>query len=472
MSDFAYLAKNTALIVGSKLLTQIIGFLMLPIYTAFLATAEFGLMDIMLTYSILITPLLFANLQAALFRLILEARQDRRRQIEIFTNTLTLAVYPIVILFAIGGLLMLLTSVDWLLIVALGLYFIASLAMEIASQTARGMGNNREFARASIIQGLLGALLTFVALVVWRVGVVGVFLALATGLIVATSYLVYKLQLQKLYVASANNMNCKRELLKYSLPLVTNSISWWVFNASDRTVLYVFVSAAANGIYALSNKFSGVLFNIWGMVYIPITESVALVINKDNRDWFLSKLFSIILRSFASIAALGTVLTGLLFPYLVNVRFYEAFQYIPLLMLAGFSNCVIGFYSAIYLANKQTKEVMKLSFAAALINLVTMLAMVYWLRIWAAVISTVISFAFTAVHRHFDIQQKGISIKVSYRDYALSVCIILLALVLYYWQVVQVIKLISVLLVVGLIIYINRDVIKYIKKMIKKKVDR
>lgn len=91
---------------------------------------------------------------------------------------------------------------------------------------------------------------------------------------------------------------------------------------------------------------------------------------------------------------------------------------------------------------------------------------------WAAVISTVISFAFTAVHRHFDIQQKGISVKVSYRDYALSVCIILLALVLYYWQVVQVIKLISVLLVVGLIIYINRDVTKYIKKMIKKKVDR
>lgn len=466
MSDFSYLAKNTVVIVGSKLLTQIIGFLMLPIYTAFLATSEFGLMDILLTYSILIAPLLFANLQAALFRLILEARKNRRRQIEVFTNTLTLAMYAMVILITGGILLMALTNIDWLLIMALGLYFMAFLAMEIASQAARGLGNNQEFAKASIIQGLLGAFLTFVALVIWRVGVAGVFLALAIGSMVAAGYLVCKLQLHQLYIASTNNIKCKQDLLKYSLPLVPNSVSWWVFNASDRTILYVFISAAANGIYALSNKFSGVLFNIWGMVYIPITESVALAIDNDDRDQFLSKLFSIILRSFSSIAALGVMLTGLLFPYLVNIRYHEAFQYIPLLMLAGFSNCVIGFYSAIYLAKKQTKEVMKLSFVAALINLATMLAMVNWLGIWAAAISTVISFAFTAIHRHIDVRGRGVMIKVSSRDYIMSAVVMFLAFSLYYWQVGQGIKIILVLLVAGLAIYINRDIAKYIKRMI------
>ena len=54
-------------------------------------------------------------------------------------------------------------------------------------------------------------------------------------------------------------------MYQYSIPLVPNGISWWIVNVSDRTIITAIIGTAANGIYAVSNKFPTILSSLLGI---------------------------------------------------------------------------------------------------------------------------------------------------------------------------------------------------------------
>lgn len=412
MSSINYLAKNTILFTAAKTLSHVIAFLILPIYTATLKPSEYGLIDMIITYTALLGPLLLLNVHAALFRFLVDARDNVVRQRQIVTSAVDCMIVGVAVVTPGVVLLGTICGGSLLLTASVALYFVSFMVSEVVSQVVRGLGNNRLFAVTAIIQSVLSAVLSVVALLLLNMRAEGVFVALAIGLIVPSIYAAGALNMHKMYDRQLRSAVVRRNLLRYALPLVPNSVSWWVFNASDRTILLVLISATANGIYAVSNKFSGVLYNLWGMFYMPLTESVALAIDKKDRDHFLSTVFSSIIRVFGVIAALGISATALAFPLLVASEFSEARQYIPLLILAGYCNCIVGFYSAIYIAKKLTREVMWVSITAATINLSVILLLIGWLQIWAAAISTLLAFFVTAVHRHVDIKRRGFQIAI------------------------------------------------------------
>lgn len=464
MSDIKYLAKNTILIASSKITSHMVAFLMLPLYTFFLDTSEYGLMDILMTYTALLGPLLLLNLHAAMFRFLVDAREDIDQQRRVITNALD------IMFMALGGLafilvgILILVDMDLSLLLSIFLYFFAFMLSDVVVQVARGLGENKLFALNVIIQGILGALLSLFLLVVCQMGIEGIFWAFSVGCLVPAVYLVVRLKLVGLYLPSYRSKETKADLLRYSLPLIPNSISWWVFNASDRTIIFFMISAAANGVYAVSNKFSGVLYNLWGIFYLPLTESVALAINRKNRDEFLSKVFSATLRSFAALAAAGISLTAVVFPFFVDNSFAEAKQYIPVLMVAGFFNCIVGFYSTIYVAQKLTMEVMRASMIAAGINLAIILILIGFIGVWAAAISTLVAFGVTALHRHYDIKKRGIEVVVDMQS-LLRIVVMMAVSISFYYMDNLLMNCIGLGATLIMAYVLNRDTIKYIRGM-------
>ena len=55
------LFKNTGIIAIGQISTKIVNFLLLPLYTALLTTQEYGLVDILSTYSALIVVIVGLN---------------------------------------------------------------------------------------------------------------------------------------------------------------------------------------------------------------------------------------------------------------------------------------------------------------------------------------------------------------------------------------------------------------------------
>ena len=417
MSLSQQLAKNTALIALSKFSTQLITFLLLPLYTAILSTGEYGTVDLIISYGMLAAPLVMLNMEMALFRHLIDARDDEDAKKGIITSAieiLALSSIAAIVLFLFAHALFSIPMAGFIMIYLISLSFGG-----VIMQIARGLGNIKAFAITGIAQGVLSAVLNIIFLIPLKMGPAGMLLGLAIGTLSPALVLAVAIKLPKNIRFSAGSRTMRRGLLKYSLPLIPNSISWWVFGASDRTIISIILGVSANGIYAVSSKFSAILNSMWAVFYMSWSEAASLSINKPDRDVFYSQIANATIRIFGTLAFVGVAATPLAFPFLANADFSEALLYIPILMLGALANVVVGFYSAIYVAKKLTRQVMNTSIAAAAVNIVINLALIYFIGLWAAAVSTIIAYGIMAVYRHNDMKkyvdityERGVFVKI------------------------------------------------------------
>ena len=91
------LVKNTLIIAFGKLSTQFLTFLLLPLYTTYLATSEFGTVDLVMTYVTLLAPIITVSLEMGVFRFLIDVRSDEERQKRIISTVVrfTACEYPI-----------------------------------------------------------------------------------------------------------------------------------------------------------------------------------------------------------------------------------------------------------------------------------------------------------------------------------------------------------------------------------------
>ena len=82
------------------------------------------------------------------------------------------------------------------------------------------------------------------------------------------------------------HQSLRSDMLRYAIPLLPNNIAWWVLNVSDRTIISMFIGAAANGMYAIANKFAFVPSILFGIFNMSWSESASLHITSRDRDVF------------------------------------------------------------------------------------------------------------------------------------------------------------------------------------------
>lgn len=457
MSETKLLAKNTSLLAVSRLSTQLLLFLMLPFYTAWLTTAEYGLVDLVVTYGSLFAPLVLLNMEMAVFRHLIDARSDKAAQSRMITNAVEitlLASVVVALLFVGAGLIF-----DFDLAGVIALYFFAVAFGTLVLSTARGLGRIKAFAVAGIAQGVIGVLGVTILLYFMQLGPKGMLIGLSIGALVPALVLAAMLNLPSHLKISARSREVKKQLLGYSLPLIPNSISWWGFNVSDRTILFVVISAAANGIYAVSNRFSGVLTSLWAIFFMSWSETAAKNIDKPGSNELFSQVANTSIKVFGSLAAIGVAATALVFPVVINSRFDEALLYVPALMFASLLNVIVGFYAALYIAKKLTKQVMYTSVVAAVINLVVNLSLVWFIGIWAAAISTVVAYGVLAINRHYDMKKH---VTISYepgvfmRIFGLFALVAAVYYIPYFWPELAWLNFANLVVALGVGCWLNR----------------
>ncbi|UTX51101.1 oligosaccharide flippase family protein [Candidatus Saccharibacteria bacterium TM7i] len=403
MSRNTTLVKNTLIIAIGKISTQFLTFLLLPLYTAYLSVAEFGTVDLALTYVALLVPLAMLSLEMGVFRFLIDARKNEGEKKQIITNAL-----HIVVLGALVAIALYLTVSTFITIPHGGYIISAIIAMIFSNfflQIARGFGNNLQFAIGGIVTGLatIAANITFI--VFMGMGADGMLLAVALANAIGALYLIAALRLHKYIGIGAGDRTLKKQLLRYSTPLIPNGISWWVINAADRTIITIILGVAANGIYAVAYKFplifSG-LFSFFGMSW---TESASVHINSPDRDKFFSQTMNASIKLFGAFGALIIAGVPFIFGLFVNQEFAEAYMYIPILIIGAFFNSIVGLYSAIYIAKKLTKQVMTTSIMAAVINISFTLVFIHFIGIYAAAIAMGVAFLSMAIFRHYDMKK-------------------------------------------------------------------
>ena len=94
--------KNTFIILFGKIFTQLIVFILLPLYTAVLSTEEYGTVDLIITYVNLFAPLISLQLENAVFRYLLDNRNNDKNKEKYISNSfcvLSIMMFITIIIF-------------------------------------------------------------------------------------------------------------------------------------------------------------------------------------------------------------------------------------------------------------------------------------------------------------------------------------------------------------------------------------
>ena len=459
------LIKNTAILLAGKVCTQLISFILLPLYTSVLSTEDYGLVDLVTTYSALAIPLIGFQLEMGAFRYLVDNRKNEKNKTILITNSLLTIVASLLffsmIYLAIANIINL--PYLWLILASTT----AMLASNYFLQIARGLGDNSGYSIGSIITGISTVAINLVLLLILHIGVSGILIATTIANVFCVMFLAFREKIPKYINLSTYSKKEVAKLLKYSAPLVPNSLIWWVINVSDRTIISIFINMAANGIYAVSNKFSNIISSIYGVFNLSWTESASLHINDDDRDKFFSDTFNTTIKTFTCMSLLMLAFMPIIFKIMVGEGYSEAYLYIPILAIGMIFNIIVSFMGAIYIAKKKTKEVAITSFWSGVLNIVINVALIKVIGVWAAALSTLLAFLIMSIYRYYDVQ-KYVKLKL---DKKLALILILLTGVcttLYFINnLVAIVA--NMIIVTATSIYINRGIIKTATKTIKAK---
>jgi O-antigen/teichoic acid export membrane protein len=362
--------------------------LLLPFYTRVLTQVEYGMIDMILTSLILLAPFVSVNMAESVFRFAADKNASKEEVlntgivISLFVFIVVLMFYPVYCYFLDQDKILLLFCVLLLLFVI----------QAIVKQYVRAIEKLKIYVYSDFLQ-----ILVFIGLVVYfmavlELGVYGFLYAKIISLLVDLMYL---------YIASRSyetlshgiNILYGKEMLNFGIPLIPNSILWWVSNMSDRYFLASMSGLSSVGIYAVANKFPTILA-VFNTVFFKAWQSSAIE-QDDARDSdeYHTKVFNTFAAFMFLLASGIIVFIKPLMAVAVSSDFYEAWEYVPALLLGTVFSVFAAFLGMNYmLSKKDTKKALLSTVIAAVLNIILNIVLIPLYGVHGAVFATLISF--------------------------------------------------------------------------------
>ena len=468
MNKKKQLAKNTIIIFFGRVCTQLISFFLLPLYTSYLATKEYGTVDLIQTYVTLLVPIITLELEMSIFRFLIDSRKSEKETNKLISNNffilgISLSIFSILYIIVSSIVTI---PYRWLILVDIIVCVLSGNFLQVA----RGFGKTLDYAISCILTGLTTVISNIILICFVHMQAEGMIISMALANFMCSLYLFIRLKLYSKINFKIVDFKQIKEMYKYSLPLIPNGISWWIVNVSDRSIISIVLGASANGLYAISNKFPTIISSLTGVFNLSWSESAALHINSSDRDEFFSDITNTILRLFMALGVGMLACMPFVFPILIDVKYNDAYNYIPFLVLGTVFNVAICLYSQVYLAKKLSKQVASTAIVGAIINILINVIFIKQIGLYAAAISTMISYFVMMIYRHFDLK-KYVNIKIEKKLIIESIIIYAFTLLIYYQKSIM-LHVICLLIVCIYAFITNKDFLKSSYLTVVKKIKR
>ncbi len=457
------LFKNTFIVAIGKFGTQVLSYFLLPLYTTLLSTSEYGTYDLLVTISIFAIPLITIMMEESMFRFLIDEETVKGKTKVISTSCIyVLVATSFWCLLSFGVLTILNYQYKTVFII----YLISAIIMKLINGISRGLSKIKIYSLSNFILGALTIILNILFIAKFKWGVNGLLYSTVLANVIASLFVFIKLRLWKLINIKDFEMNRLKEMIKYSFPLVPNNISWYIINISDRIVVVSILGSGVNGIYAIANKFPNILNSVSGFFHIAFKENASLAVKKDDYEKYYNSIYDIVHNAFIAVSLLIISMLPFVFSIFVKKDYIEAYNYIPFLVIAIYYGNMAVFYGNLFTAFKKSKIIGKSTIVGAIINLVVHLSLIYFVGIYAAIISTIVSNYVVALYRKIKIQEY---VKLHpIKNYYLSIFMLLLVTGLYFTKNFYV-NVVSLVITIVYVLIVNKELIFDIKKMIFKR---
>ena len=387
-----YLGKNTIIFGISSFGTKLLSFLLVPLYTNVLTTAEYGTADLISSTSTLLIYILTINIEDGILRFIIDNKDEH-------TDILS---YGIKILFrgtlicSLGlGIIYCFRIIDWPLeyFVFILLYFFFTAFYQIMLGYLRGLEKVTSVAIAGIISAVAMILSNIICLLVLKLGITGYLLSHVIGVLSGTVYCIIAAHEP---VRTYFRNSCRRDLVieirTYCIPLIFNNLSLWINAFLDRFFVTAMCGVAENGVYSVASKIPTILATCYSVFSQAWNLTTLKEFDSNDSDGFFSKTYGVY-NSITCIACSLLVLVNIpLARFLYAKGFFQAWRYSSILLLFVMFNSLTIFLGSIFNAAKDTRMIARTTIISAISNTIMNALLIPKLGATGAAIATVISY--------------------------------------------------------------------------------
>lgn len=387
MNSYKKLLNNSIIFAIGNLGSKIIGILMVPLYTYYFTTIDYGRLDLITTTVNLIVPICTLSIFEATFRFAMDKSENPK---SILTNSLLVTLIGIFILFLLSPFFNFNESISKSYLYVLLLISFQSIQVLLA-QFVRAVNYIKLFAINGIIMAISLAGLNIISIVYLKMGLNGYLLSLVLSNLLAIIIFIIFGKLWRFIDITLIKKDIIYQLLLYSIPLIPNTFLWWLTNVSNRYFIVFFIGASANGLFAVANKIP-TLLSMLNSIFTQAWQ-ISAVEEFDKKDKnFYSEMFNALAFLLFFGSSIILVVLKPVFSIIISNSFYDSWKYVPVLLLGVIYSSFSNFYGVNYLAAKKTLGVLKTTIYGGMANIVLNLILIPMLGLNGAGLATMVSF--------------------------------------------------------------------------------
>ena len=393
-NKYLRLLSDVSVFAVGNLLAKLIQYCLLPLYTSAMTTETYGTAELLNNLSEMLFPIVTLAIYEAVFRFAVDPDQD--------LDALLYESTALLVKMFLGAL-----AVGLILQKVIGYAYTYELMFVLAAYSfrmlfanyARGAGYVKVFSLNGIVNAFALAVFSWLFLIRLDYGVRGYLFALGCAHIASVVVLLIGAGIPQRLLLRKKDKPLLRRMLRYSIPMIFSDIAWVVTSMSGRYVILFACGAGIAGLYTAANELPAVMRVVSSVFQQAWQLNSAREFESGEQSAFYEnvwRLYSAIILMFGAVVI---AFTPVLAAMTLKKDFFEAWRYIPPMMLAVLIDCLAAYFGTIITACKQTKTAMNGMLMGAVINLVLAIALIRPFGIWGVLIASIICYLAIFVHR-------------------------------------------------------------------------
>ncbi|MGF3141078.1 lipopolysaccharide biosynthesis protein [Facklamia sp. P13064] len=425
MNNYKKLINNFFIFSLGNLGSKLISFLLVPLFTYYLSQQQYGMIDIVVTSSSLLIPIVSGCTHEAIVRFVINNKSNNQK---ILFNSIFISFIGYMILVFFYPIFSRYNFLDSSLKYMYLLIFVQILN-QIFSQYIRAIGKVKLYAINGVMITLFIGVLNVIFIVYYGLGVEGYFTSTILAYIMSTVFLVFKSNLVLNKINITIDKNTIIMILSFSLPLIFNSLMWWVSNSSSKFLINFYLGLTANGLFAVSTKIPTIIVII-NNIFTQAWQLSAFEEYENNKSSnYYARVFEYY-SSFLFIASSSIILIiKPIFYYVFSESFFASWEPVPFLILGSLFSSFSAYVGVNYTASKNTIGIFKTSVFGGMVSLISNLIFIPLFGIVGAGISSFLSFLIMFMVRIYD-TKKIINLEINYFRFYFQLVLVLIQILI------------------------------------------
>lgn len=448
--------KSSFIYFVGNILTKIISFFLLPMYTSFIPTKGMGYFDVVNTYLNIIIPIVSVTIWAAILRYCFDYK-DLEGKYKVIFNAMIVMFGSLAIFSAAALIFGFVGNLEYLFLIYL--MGVAMILQNCYSNMARALGYNTTFAASGVVGGLVNCGSNVFMILCLHMHEESLFIALALGLFAQVVVMERKVKFLRHISIQLYDRQLLISMLQYSLPLALNSTCFWFLSSYDKIGISSALGLSANGVYSIAGKYTYIVGLVSDCFNLAMQE---MLFSMGNQKEGKTEFYSLTSNYYVKFLMYGLLLllpfVYFTFPILIDKEYSAAFPLIPIYLLATVESVFSGFLGDIFAAEKKTSAVFYSTIVAAVVNVAVFYLLIGRIGIQAANIALALGFLANIIIR-IVLLRKSFSLKINLKMFLFTLALFAAGSWIYFTKG-KMVNMIWFFLILALTIYEFRDIIK------------